>query len=511
MPIDPSIPLQVRPQQPINPFGDIMQIMQLKQAQQLLPLKIQEAQTAQKESALRLQQMTDAANDRKAQDAAWTAAISVGPDGKLVIDRNKALQNVPGHLAGQLTQTFNQMDKSSNDLLEQKQKIDAANAEHGGSLGLFFQHTNYDPAAAKAQIASEVSQGTVAPQNAKQVTDAIDQAMQQDPTGAAASGVVKQFSQKLLDMAGPKFSEAQSAAQTAASRLQTAQTGQARETRESGQQAYTQATGALATNPPKDAEAYQQFVDSLPHGVASRILQAVPVEQYDPKTAADAFNKAGMTANERYKADNPNETGKENDFEQFYKAWRDEKKAPDNASTRLMAKKAWTAAGKEEGVTAGTWQLQEDSRGNTIEYNTKTGQVRAAPDVKKAGTFAKDAAATEKAIGPARDALQYANDYIANKNFTGPGDEALQEKFFELAKPSTGFRMTKQQMDMLQNSRGWTQGATALARHAITGTWFSDSQRKQIVDTMSEIAAAKMKGQGAKGGAASAADPLGIR
>ena len=24
--------------------------------------------------------------------------------------------------------------------------------------------------------------------------------------------------------------------------------------------------------------------------------------------------------------------------------------------------------------------------------------------------------------------------------FTGPGDEALQEKFFELAKPSAGFR-----------------------------------------------------------------------
>ncbi len=315
MPLDPSIPLQVRPQQPINPFGDIMQIMALKQAQQLLPLKIQEAQTAQKESALRLQQMTDAANDRKAQDAAWTAAISVGPDGKLVIDRNKALQNVPGHLAGQLTQTFNQMDKSTNDLLEQKQKIDAANAEHGGSLGLFFQHTNYDPAAAKAQIASEVSQGTVAPQNAKQVTDAIDAAMQQDPTGAAASGVVKQFSQKLLDMAGPKFSEAQSSAQTAASRQLSAQTGQTRETRESGQQAYTQAAGALATNPPPSTEAYQQFVDSLPHGVASRILQAVPIEQYDPKTAADAFNKAGMTADQRYKADNPNATGERNPTE----------------------------------------------------------------------------------------------------------------------------------------------------------------------------------------------------
>ncbi len=64
--IDAEIPLQVRPQQPINPFGDIMQIMQLKQAQQLLPLKLQEAQQNIQESKLKLDAATTEAQERLA-------------------------------------------------------------------------------------------------------------------------------------------------------------------------------------------------------------------------------------------------------------------------------------------------------------------------------------------------------------------------------------------------------------------------------------------------------------
>lgn len=165
----------------------------------------------------------------------------------------------------------------------------------------------------------------------------------------------------------------------------------------------------------------------------------------------------------------------------------------------------------------GTWTLDEDSQGNPALFNSKTGQMKAAPPgLAKSGTKAKNDAATEKLIGPARDAQQYANDYLANGRFTGAGDEALQEKFFELAKPTTGFRMTQPQIDMLQNSRSWMQSLGAHARHATTGTWFNDEQRKQIVSTMKDLADAKMKGQthaGASGGGGASAnpnDPLGI-
>ena len=51
------------------------------------------------------------------------------------------------------------------------------------------------------------------------------------------------------------------------------------------------------------------------------------------------------------------------------------------------------------------------------------------------------------------------------------------EKFFELAKPSSGFRMTQAQVDMLRHVQGWMGSAVAKLRHAITGTWFSDTQR----------------------------------
>lgn len=145
----------------------------------------------------------------------------------------------------------------------------------------------------------------------------------------------------------------------------------------------------------------------------------------------------------------------------------------------------------------GTWSIQEDADGKPVEYNSKTGQVRpvAAGGVQKSGTKEKHDAAQEKLIGPARDALQYATDYAAKGIPTGPGDEALMEKFFELAKPSTGFRMSQPQIDMLKNAQGWMNGIEAKLHHLTTGTWFSDKLRSQIVGTMQDIANAKMKAQ----------------
>jgi hypothetical protein len=88
-------------------------------------------------------------------------------------------------------------------------------------------------------------------------------------------------------------------------------------------------------------------------------------------------------------------------------------------------------------------------------------------------------------------AVNYADTYLNGKSYTGPGDEALLEKFFELAKPSTGFRMTKQQIDLLTTARSWIEGAKAKAGHVEGGILFSDEQRKQIVTTMKALAASK--------------------
>jgi hypothetical protein len=147
----------------------------------------------------------------------------------------------------------------------------------------------------------------------------------------------------------------------------------------------------------------------------------------------------------------------------------------------------------------GTWTIQEDSQGNPILLNTKTGGTKPAEGVQKSGTKARADAATEKLVGPARDALAYADTYAKSGQFTGPGDEALMEKFFELAKPSTGFRMSQQQIDMLKNARSWLDSARAAGKHGLNGEWFADNQRQQITQTMRALAAAK--GIGASGAA----------
>ena len=126
----------------------------------------------------------------------------------------------------------------------------------------------------------------------------------------------------------------------------------------------------------------------------------------------------------------------------------------------------------------------------------------------------------QKVEQPVEAARQYGHDYLERGYFTGPGDEALLEKFFDLAKPSSGFRMTKQQIDLLRESRSWTEGAQARIYHALHGTWFSPQQRRQIVSTMDDIANAKIASMRQSGGAVqpgttanveiNSKDPLGI-
>ena len=176
-----------------------------------------------------------------------------------------------------------------------------------------------------------------------------------------------------------------------------------------------------------------------------------------------------------------------NDFEQYYKDYLTDNNLPDSSHNRLRARKEYAQAGHitVNSGNEGTWQMAEDEHGKTILYNSKTGETRAAPaNLHAKGSFAKT-------VGPTEDAKNYATTYIQSGNFTGPGDEALQEKFFELAKPSTGFRMTQPQINQLQQSRNWMNGLEGRAYHALHGTWFSDSQRQQIVDTMNQLATAK--------------------
>lgn len=130
-------------------------------------------------------------------------------------------------------------------------------------------------------------------------------------------------------------------------------------------------------------------------------------------------------------------------------------------------------------------QLGVDGTGHVVEL--KPGMD--ATGVQNIGASEKAGAAGQSA----QDALNYANDYMAGGKFTGAGDEALMEKYFELAKPSSGFRMTQAQIEMLQHARDLMGGLEARAKHLLTpeAPYFSDTQRKQIADTMGQLESSK--------------------
>jgi hypothetical protein len=122
----------------------------------------------------------------------------------------------------------------------------------------------------------------------------------------------------------------------------------------------------------------------------------------------------------------------------------------------------------------------------------------------KAKAEAPAAAKAESGEEAGRAAQQYADDYMASGKFTGPGDEALMEKYFELAKPSSGFRMTQPQIEMLRKAQDIMNSIIAQGKHLFSpeSPYFSDTQRKQIVETMKNLERAReeVKPGGGKGG-----------
>lgn len=264
-------------------------------------------------------------------------------------------------------------------------------------------------------------------------------------------------------------------------------------------------------NPPeKDREEWEQVkglsglhgepVEREKTSGTYRLAQLPQGVQPTEGPAKDAFDL--------WQKDNPKGT-----FTDYQKAVSDSKPATEkdqDVSDYLASNKLDdTPANREKARTAiatrtkgdeGTWTMAENDSGHPILFNTKTAATKAAPaGVNKAGSYQKN-------FGAAADAQTYAQNYIKQGAFTGPGDEALMEKFFELSKPSTGFRMTQPQIDMLRNAQSWYNSAEAKAYHAATGTWFSDDLRKQIVKTMDDLATAKLSRSKAAGGTETPSD-----
>jgi hypothetical protein len=183
-------------------------------------------------------------------------------------------------------------------------------------------------------------------------------------------------------------------------------------------------------------------------------------------------------------------------------------KEGDNATLAKIQsfKEQIAKAGKQE---AGNFIPVNDAQGNTLGWADPKSRdwvpvssiAGGAPGQAAGGPGGvippKPPAGQAAGIQNTQAALDYAQTYLKSGKFTGPADEALMESFFEVAKPSSGFRMSQPQIDMLVKGRSWMDSAEGLAYHAKNGVWFPPDQRQQIVDAMSMKAASKQKFAGA--------------
>ena len=318
MPIDPNIIAGLHTTAPpVNPLGDLQTIMQIRQAQAEAPYRIQQLQQNAQEGALKTQETQRAIADRDNIRKSYAASITTDPNTQLpTTDPDKLVQSmVQNNVADQIPialESLNKVKKASADLQEQQQKIKATQAEYAAGLGTFIKANAYNPDVYRQQLQTAVANKDTSQGNAAQILQQLDALDKQDPTGAASRQFTQQHADAMISMGGPAFTTAQARKEQAETGADTAATNKPRIQAETanlqGQvadRAYQQAVGQLATNPPKDADAYQAFIDQQPHSVATRILSAVPAAQYDPAKSPAVFNQSAMTAEQRAQANKP--------------------------------------------------------------------------------------------------------------------------------------------------------------------------------------------------------------
>lgn len=236
-------------------------------------------------------------------------------------------------------------------------------------------------------------------------------------------------------------------------------------------------------------EERQANIENIRSEIKARDTKPVP----EVKPEAEAFSdliRQGKTPREAYEilrqaGQKPPTPSFE---EQSYSEWAATQKAAGKPTDRMTFEKARAAATqKPERPERPQRQLAITPDNKVVEL---TPGMAVPPGTKSLSGELSLTAKTEQGEQAGQAATQYANDYLSGKQWTGPGDEALMEKFFEMAKPSSGFRMTQAQIEMLQRSRDWMGSITAKAKHAFTpeAPWFSDTQRQQIVKTMNDLA-----------------------
>jgi hypothetical protein len=155
-----------------------------------------------------------------------------------------------------------------------------------------------------------------------------------------------------------------------------------------------------------------------------------------------------------------------------------------------------TIAGAKRDPDTGTWELDEDSAGNSIERNTKTGQTRPAGNVHARGTKAKTDAENDKQAKPYQDVLdeiQESTQYAADPN--GSNDYGLLMNFVGVTKPENigKLRLSQSELSLAIKTRSSLGDVEALGNRIANGEKFTAQQRQQMIHTMEIVGGAAQR------------------
>lgn len=183
----------------------------------------------------------------------------------------------------------------------------------------------------------------------------------------------------------------------------------------------------------------------------------------------------------------------QNDFEQYYSKWMQDKKQPDSAANRLQAHKEWETQGGKE--PSGSWMPLYDEKGRvTGAWNAMTGQHRTAPPDALPGRTAQGShiastaeAANEKAVKPYQDMLTSADEAKTLADMAEKGnaeaDVDLALMFFKMMRgQNSGVRFTQQENNLIMHARGMGQDLVGIGQKVLGGGQpFTPDQRKNVV------------------------------
>lgn len=215
MPIDPSIPLQVRPPQ----FMSLSDVFAQQRAQQQFGTQQQLAQSELKTQGLQQQQagMNIAGQQAMNEAYAQPGVITTGADGVPTIDPS-AISSIlagkgQGHLIPSVSKSLLDMQAAAAKVRESKSKLSTEELDYAGAVGAAAKAAHYDPDILSMGLEHAASIYGPSSPSAQAL-----QALKQDPTKAQS------IADHLL-AASPKQRTTAATEATAGARQLTAQTG----------------------------------------------------------------------------------------------------------------------------------------------------------------------------------------------------------------------------------------------------------------------------------------------